>query len=274
VNEPFFGVGEIQRNLRPVSVEKWAWKWLNSGQGTGNLIGNGEWDMLHKNWLKTGFTVLALAGMASAHLTDGSLSVKGGETFAVNEAVTLKWNVSVLHDGKMDIDFSKDGGTTWISVKAGYQAVSGDNSFKWTVPNEPTVKGKIRVCLGAGASCADVKVSSPGASAPYSLVSPVFTVSGTSAVLARSEAGVSSLRFNPETRNVDVSFGLVEAKNVTLQAFDTQGRLLATLVQGDFAAGNHKLSLFSNRLDASGSSLVFKLKVGNQVQSHTWTMVR
>jgi hypothetical protein len=231
--------------------------------------------MSHMNWLKTGFTVLTVAAMASAHLTDGSLSVKGGEVFAPAESVTLKWNVSVLHDGKTDIDFSKDGGATWMVVKAGFQASSGDNTFKWTVPNEPTDKGKIRVCLGAGSPCADVKVSSPSSPA-YALVSPVFKVSGSTALKSAvaGEASSFTLGYRPETRNVDVSFGLSEAKPVLLQAFDTRGRLVATLLQGDFAAGSHKLSLFSNRLDASAGSLVFQLKLGDQAQSVTWNKVR
>jgi hypothetical protein len=228
--------------------------------------------MLHGTVLKSGFAVLFCAGLAAAHLMDGSLSVKGGETFAPNQVVPLKWNVTVLHDGKMDIDFSKNGGTSWTSIRAGYQATSGDNTFNWTVPNESTIQGKVRVCLGAGSSCTDVKVSSPS-SAAYALVSPVFTISGTSAISPAAAKGAFSLDYSPATRNVAVSFALAESGPVLLQAFDTRGRLLATLLQGDFAAGSHTLSLFSDRLETAGA-LIFKLKAGSQVQSQNWVPAR
>jgi hypothetical protein len=235
------------------------------------FIGNGGKEMLHKNGLRMGFAVLVAAGMAGAHLVDGSLSIKGGETFTPGQSVSLKWNISVLHGDKIDLHYSKDGGTTWTSMSTTHKAVSGDNTFKWTVPNEPTTKAKVRVCQGAGSPCADVKVSSPSTPA-YALVSPVFTISaGTGVLRTAANASGFSIDFRPEAHNVDASFGVSETQQVVLQAFDTQGRMLATLVDGSFAAGSHKLSLFSERLDASSGSLVFKLKIGNQVQSLTWT---
>ena len=72
---------------------------------------------------------------------------------------------------------------------------------------------------------------------------------------------------------MNVSFALAESGPVLLQAFDTRGRLMATLVERDFAAGSHTLSLFSNRLETS-RALLFKLTAGAQVQSHNWTPTR
>ena len=222
------------------------------------------------NLNKLGLGCLLAAGMANAHLVSTSLTVKGGETFAPDQAVTVGWTVDVLHDGKMDLAFSKDGGTTWTTVKANFAAQNGANTFKWTVPNEPTSKGKFRVCLGVGSSCADVKTSSPG-SAPYALVSPEFTISGGAAIRGAEAAEPFSIDYRPATRNVDVSFGLSEARDVSLKAFDTQGRLLATLVQGRFEAGKHNLSVFSDKVDPSANTLVFKLTLGNQVRTHMWS---
>jgi hypothetical protein len=61
---------------------------------------------------------------------------------------------------------------------------------------------------------------------------------------------------------------------VLLQAFDMQGRAVATLLQGEYAAGNHALSVFSNRVTAANQSLVFRLKVGEQIRTHTWMVLR
>lgn len=217
-----------------------------------------------------GLGCLLAAGMANAHLVSGSLTVKGGETFAPDQSVTVGWTVDVLHDGKTDLAFSKDGGTTWTTVKAAFGAQNGANTFKWTVPNEPTTKGKFRVCLGTGSSCADVKTSSPG-SAPYALVSPEFTISGAAAIRGAEASEPFSIGYTPSTRNVDVSFGLSEAREVSLNVFDTRGRLLATLVQGRFEAGSHTLSVFSDKVDPSANALVFKLNLGNQVRTHLWS---
>jgi hypothetical protein len=173
----------------------------------------------------------------------------------------------------MDIDYSKDGGTTWTSVKANYQAVAGDNTFNWTVPSDATTKGKIRVCLGAGLSCADAKTNSPS-DAPYALISPAFTVSGATSVSAPSAAGEAALGFNPETRNVNVSFSLASEQDVSLQAFDAQGHLIATLLQGSRGAGFHQLSLYSNRLEAVHGVVVLKLQAGAESRTRSWNLAR
>lgn len=217
-----------------------------------------------------GLGCLLAAGTASAHLVSTSLTIKGGESFSSGQEVTVGWTVDVLHDGKMDLAFSKDGGSTWTTVKANFAASNGANTFKWAVPNEPTTKGKFRVCLGVGSSCDNVKASSPGA-APYALVSPEFTVTGGSAIAGRAAAAEPfAIAYRPGTRNVDVSFSLAEARDVSLRAFDTQGRLLATLVQGRYEAGDHALSAFAGMVDPSAKALVFKLDLGNEVRTHTW----
>ncbi|HKP97320.1 MAG TPA: hypothetical protein VJ385_16350 [Fibrobacteria bacterium] len=69
---------------------------------------------------------------------------------------------------------------------------------------------------------------------------------------------------------MDVSFGLAGSEAVLLQAFDARGRLVATLIEGNYAAGEHDLSVFSNRLITGSGSPVFRLKVGNRVKTHTW----
>ncbi|GEM_PF-1587940 len=237
--------------------------------------------MIKKSLRMAGLVVMAAVGMASAHLSLSGFNPAGGESLKPGDSFTITWSVDVQHQGGTDIAFSKDGGTTWTDVKKGVADGSTKNSFKWTVPNQPTTTGKIRICQLAGAVCTDANnISKPGGaglngSAPYVLVSNALTIApATGITTPANQANPLTVDFHPETRNVDVSFGLTESKEVLLQVFDSQGRLLATLVQGAFASGPHKLSLFSNRLVASGGTLLFKLKVGDQVLSHTWTLLR
>jgi hypothetical protein len=237
---------------------------------------NGDCDMLRKNGLKAGFLILTAAGLAGAHLGETSLSIKGGETFAPNQSVAIKWNVSVLHEGS-DIDLSVNGGTSWTTLKEDFKETSGMNTYNWTVTSAATQTAKIRICqhqstTTAGCRSQDVtNAPSNPINGNYILVSPAFTISAPSGLGQASDPqGAFALDFIPATRNVNVSFALAERGPVLLQAFDTRGRLLATLVESDFAAGSHKLSLFSNRLETSGA-LLFKLKAGAQVQSYNWT---
>ena len=244
-----------------------------------NLIENGDMEMMRKIGLKAGFVVLAAAGLASAHLTDKSLSIKGGESFTPNQSVTITWSVSVLHAGS-DIDLSVNGGTSWTTLKEDFKETSGSNSFKWTVAGSATQTAKIRICQhesGTTPGCRDSDVTNSPSSTKngnYILVSPAFTIASTSGLgQAAAPQGGFALDFISATRNVNVSFALAESGPVLLQAFDARGRVMATLVERDFAAGSHKLSLFSNRLETSGA-LIFKLKAGAQVQSHSWIPAR
>lgn len=224
---------------------------------------------------------MTAAGMASAHLFADGLKPTAGEALSVGATYKITWKEQFNHAKGTNIDLSTDGGSTWTTIKENFNDAQGDNSFNWTVAGTATATAKIRICQHDGGTvkaCADADNTNSLTSAPngnYVLVTSAFTIGSSTGIHSVSAAsGAFTVDFRPETRNVDVSFGLSESKPVLLQAFDTQGRLLATLVQGDFAAGNHKLSLFSNRLDASGNSLIFKLKVGNQVQSHTWNGIR
>ena len=237
--------------------------------------------MLKRNWLTAGVLVLSTAGLASAHLFADGLKPTSGETLNVGDTYTITWKEQFNHAKGTNIDLSLDGGTTWTTIKENFADAMDVNTFKWTVAGTASTTAKIRICQHDGGTvkaCLDSEKSNSLTAAPngnYVLVTSAFTIAaGTSGVKMASAAQGFSLDFRPDTRNVQVSFGLAEGKPVLLQAFTTQGRLLATLVQGDFAAGEHNLSLFSDRLDVTGGSLLFKLTVGDQVQSQTWNLVR
>jgi len=75
--------------------------------------------------------------------------------------------------------------------------------------------------------------------------------------------------FSPTLRSeggsVEVTFGMDEAAQVSLLAFDAQGRSLATLLDKQQTAGYHHLSVFSNSLQGMDGRAYFQLRVGGQV---------
>jgi hypothetical protein len=222
-----------------------------------------------------GLALLALTNFAGAHLGATSLSPKATDMLTVGQAVNISWTVTTAHPGGTDIAFSKDGGTTWTTIKQGFEDKMGSNTFNWTGPDAMTNTGKIRICQrgsSTGRTCTDAdNISAPGGSAPYVLVSGAFMVMASTGIIdPNSESNSLALNFRSDSRNVEVSFINSQSQPFLLQAFDTQGRLVANLIDGNYAAGSHQLSVFSNRLEMNAKALVFKLKVGNQVKTQTW----
>jgi hypothetical protein len=83
-----------------------------------------------------------------------------------------------------------------------------------------------------------------------------------------------TLNFEPSQGSLEVTFGMDDAARVSLLAFDTQGKLLATLIDGNQGSGFHHLSLFSNRLQGHSGKVVFQLRAGNTVMAESRTLAR
>ena len=237
------------------------------------------------NWkyaLKAGLVILMAAGLAGAHLSEADMKPTARESLVPGATYKITWKVTVVHNGT-NIDLSVNGGQTWTTIKENFKEASGANSLNWTVAGAATQNAKIRICQHGSTKsvgCKDSDVTNslsetiPRVDGNYILVSPAFTIASTSGLVqAPAPQGAFALDFIPATRNVNVSFVLAESGPVLLQAFDARGRLMATLVESDFAAGSHELSLFSNRLEALGA-VFFKLQAGGQVQSYNWTPAR
>lgn len=77
------------------------------------------------------------------------------------------------------------------------------------------------------------------------------------------------IRFDSHAGNLDVTFGIDQAARISLQAFDTQGKLLANLLDVNEGSGFHHLSLFSNRLQGYQGHVIFKLRAGNAMLAET-----
>lgn len=83
-----------------------------------------------------------------------------------------------------------------------------------------------------------------------------------------------SLQFEPSQGSLEVTFGMDDAGKVSLLAFDTRGKLLATLLDGNQGSGYHHLSLFSNRLQGHSGKVVFQLRSGNTVLAESRSLAR
>jgi hypothetical protein len=217
----------------------------------------------------TGMMVLAAAGWAGAHLSSGSLTLSPAAPFTSGAAVTVGWKVDVSHGFPINIDISSDGGTTWSSVKAGLTDATGTATYKMTMPTDATTHGKLRVCQGSASDCASIKASQPS-TAPYTLVSSEFTISGTSAIVASSKQPYA-LGFEPASGKFVANFDLARDEKVLLQAFDFQGRLQATLLQGSFQEGQHNIAVSLPQALAASPALVVRLTLGEAVHTQAFT---
>jgi hypothetical protein len=198
---------------------------------------------------------------AHAQLKAGSLSIKGGETFTVGQKVSVTL-VQVkpgtgMRSGKYDFYISRNGGTSWREMVGNWQGPTTDNAtvtWEWNITESPTTTGVFRACLLSGGECTD---------STYTLKSGPFTiVDQSSAVLPRSDAATGKLNFDSSTGSMALRFSLVSPAHVALRAFNTQGRLLATLLDADQLAGDHAMSLFSNRIQEMNGPVAFTLTWG------------
>lgn len=74
-----------------------------------------------------------------------------------------------------------------------------------------------------------------------------------------------TLSFRPGRGSLEITFGIDEGGPVTLEAFDSWGNLVATLLEGEKTAGFHRLSLFSNRLQGKTGQVFFRLRAKGAV---------
>jgi hypothetical protein len=201
---------------------------------------------------------LALAVAASAHIKAGSLSVKSGTTWTAGQKVSLSWSASIDHDkSNYNLWYSPDSGKTWTSVKTGIPGAASNVlvNYEWTVPDQPTTKGILRVFQTFGGTVSS-NLSNPG---DYTLFSPAFKIVAASGV-ASSRAGAAMLRQHGEFLDVV----LPSTGHGSLDVLGLDGSRQATLELSssttDFA--EHRVSL--KELGITGRSVV-RLRLDGKV---------
>lgn len=135
--------------------------------------------------------LLALAAATFAHIKPGSLSIKSGTTYTQGQKVSISWSASIDHNqSSYNIWYSPDAGKSWTSLKTGIPGAANNVlvTYDWTVPNQPTTTGMIRVFQVFGGTVA----TNPASPGDYTLFSPAFTIAATSTI-APQERGKSML---------------------------------------------------------------------------------
>lgn len=114
------------------------------------------------------FLVLALSFTAfSQQIT--LTSPNGGEVWAGCTNHNITW-ISSSTSNNYTIDYSTDGGATWISVTSGLYITSG--TYSWTIPNINSTNCKIRIIDSNTPSISDLSDNSFSITAPLLLISP------------------------------------------------------------------------------------------------------
>jgi Lytic polysaccharide mono-oxygenase, cellulose-degrading len=216
------------------------------------------------------FSVAAMT--ASAHLKAGSLLPAGGETFQTGKAITIEWTATQAHDGRYDIYFSEDGGKTYPLEMAGpWQGSKTDgakNTYLWTPKAEhETTQGRVRICQLFGGHCVQ-----PGT---YMMDSPAnFTISAQATALQSEKPSAEAsapFALIAGKDKLDLRFTLAETQNVSIQAYDVSGTLVATIAQGEFAKGEHQMKALESTAQFKGP-MVFTLDLGkNGTVSQMWS---
>jgi len=80
----------------------------------------------------------------------------GGERFSPGQEEIIKWNATDNSSNTFTLEISLDDGATWSLIDNNVAA--SQHRYRWTVPNTPTNKGKIRITRNGGGAT----VTTPG----------------------------------------------------------------------------------------------------------------
>lgn len=99
---------------------------------------------MNHTFTKSIVVLFTLALTQLAQLFGQSVNVlypNGGEVLPVNATVQITWNQTFLNN--IRIEYSTNNGSSWTDIINSYPASAGE--FLWTVPNQITTQGKIRL---------------------------------------------------------------------------------------------------------------------------------
>ena len=198
------------------------------------------------------------------------LTPNGGEELIGGNGATyqITWlatdNVGVT---LTKILFSRDGGVTYPDT-----LISGaiSSPWTWTLPEIDDAECRIKVvCLDAA-----LNAGSDQSDANFEMVSvagvPRHTGTPDAVTLFQN-------RPSPFDRATEIEFGLPKAGSVSLRVYAIDGRLVATLADGTYPGGYHKVTWKGT--DARGQEVsqgvyFYRLEAGDRVLTHKMLMVK
>lgn len=191
------------------------------------------------------------------------LTPNGGESWTVGTSHDITWTATDASGvASVDLDYSADGGGSWTPIATGEP---NDGVFAWTVPPTPSANALVRVTA-----------YDPASNSASDTSDAVFTIADVVDVpTAGAPAAVRLLapRPNPARGGAGtLAFELPAADDVRLEALDAQGRRVATLAAGRFAAGRHSLPA---RFAAPPGVYRVRLVTGaGAIAERGWTLLR
>lgn len=216
--------------------------------------------------------ILIAATYASAHLNPVT-NPKASQSLEAGSMVMITWSVDQPHNNQ-DLAYSTDGKTwTNITTDLGKSATS----FNWKVPSTPSTTVRVRVCQkenigGTVTGCTDNENTqnlSAGKQVTggkiYTAITGNFTIQGGTGVrAAKAAARTGRPMLNASSNKVEASFNLENSSRVLLQAFDAQGRLVATLMDENRAGGPQSISVPAEDFGGNRAT-VYRLQTAEQV---------
>jgi len=110
----------------------------------------------------------------------------GGENWATCSSQTITWNATGT-SGQYNLDYSINGGTSWVSIATNYAAGGSSCSYSWTVPNSISSSCLVRVTDYV----VSTKTDQSDAAFTMSTSVPVLATGGTT-ICAGASASISA----------------------------------------------------------------------------------
>lgn len=209
-------------------------------------------------------------------VANGSLTLtapNGGETWSVGALQTVSWTSSGI-SGNVKLDYSTNGGATWISITG---STLNDGAESWTVPNAPTNQARIRVSTLDGAVRDSSNASfSIAAAAP---AGDTYEVDNTPAAAKTLAAGATQSRSLHVPGDEDWAvFTLGTRSSVTLTTDGATGDTVlelygpgsaSTLIAQDDDGGNGLFSLLQRTGAAALAAGTYYVRVRNKTSAGT-----
>ena len=148
-----------------------------------------------KKLLYTLFAVLLFISTRSFSQSVTVTSPNGGESWAGCSTHNITWTISGTSH-YFNIDYSINGGLTWIFLATGYNQPGSTGSFSWTLPNLSSNQAKVRVYDQGTPSVVDESDNTFSINAPLIVNSPNggenWAVGGSARTISWTAAGTSN----------------------------------------------------------------------------------